>query len=337
MPRSGSQITICDLPVRFDTYKGCSHFCSYCFVKLKYDIANIQRGEGAGALRNFINGKRDKTTNWCDWNIPIHWGGVSDPFQPIEKRYKYSLQALKVFEETQYPVVISTKGALAAEEPYLSLLEKCNVVMQFSLVSPKFDKLEPGAPSFQQRFEMIRKIAPKVKRVIVRVQPFIMEVKNDVLKQIPLYKEIGVYGITIEGLKYKQKKRGLVKVSSDWVYPKNCLKTAYDQIKEQCHSYGLKFYAAENRLRNMGDDLCCCGIDNLEGFVPNTYNLNHYIFDKENFISTKAMADPGTSMCLKAVAQNSSCVDVFKTKSLQGMMEIATKDKGMMGQILSKV
>ena len=337
MPKCGSQITICDLPVRFDTYKGCSHLCSYCFVKLKYDISNIQRGEGHGALLNFIEGKRDRTTDWCDWKIPIHWGGVSDPFQPIEKIHRYSLKALEVFANTQYPVVISTKGKLAAEEPYLSLLEKCNVVMQFSLVSPKFDELEPGAPTFDQRIEIIRKIAPKVKRVIIRVQPFVLEVKSDIMKQISLYKEIGVHGITIEGIKHKQKKTGLVKVGSDWVYPKDRLKTAYEQIKSECHKHGLKFYCAENRLRDLGDDLCCCGIDGLEGFVPNKYNLNHYVFDRDNFIPNKAMTQPGTSMCLKAVAQNTSSVEVFKTKSLVEMMEVATKDKGMIGQLLSKI
>lgn len=336
MPKCGSQISICDLPIRFDTYKGCSHMCSYCFVKLKYDIANIERGEGAGALLNFIQGKRDKTTNWCDWNIPIHWGGVSDPFQPIEKIHKYSLQALKVFAETQYPVVISTKGALASEEPYLSLLEKCNVVMQFSLVSPKFDKIEPGAPTFEQRIEMIRKIAPKVKRVIGRAQPFVLEAKSDILNQIKLYKEIGVHGITIEGLKYRQKKPGLVKIGADYCYPKATLKKAYEQIKNECHKHGLSFYAAENRLRNMGDDLCCCGIDGLEGFTPNKYNLNHYIFDRENFVPSDSMKEPGTSMCLKAVAQNSSSVEVFKIKSLDEMMQAATKDKGMIGQLVSK-
>ncbi len=31
MPECGSQVILCDLPVRMDTYKGCSHNCKYCF------------------------------------------------------------------------------------------------------------------------------------------------------------------------------------------------------------------------------------------------------------------------------------------------------------------
>lgn len=75
MPECGSQVILCDVPIRIDTYQGCSHHCKYCFVYRKYDITNIRPAEGAQAVENFIKGKRNKETNWCDWNIPLHWGG----------------------------------------------------------------------------------------------------------------------------------------------------------------------------------------------------------------------------------------------------------------------
>ncbi len=85
MPKCGSQCYLCDLPIRFDTYEGCSHACEYCFVKRKNTISNIKDGEGPEALLKFIKGQRNAETSWCDWNIPLHWGGMSDPFQPVEK------------------------------------------------------------------------------------------------------------------------------------------------------------------------------------------------------------------------------------------------------------
>ena len=39
MPNCGSQIILCHLPIRFDTYEGCSHLCSYCFVQRKADVS----------------------------------------------------------------------------------------------------------------------------------------------------------------------------------------------------------------------------------------------------------------------------------------------------------
>lgn len=75
MPRCGSQIILCDLPIRFDTYKGCAHGCKYCFVQRKQKGANVVKGETINALKSFIESKRNRETNWCDWNIPLHWGG----------------------------------------------------------------------------------------------------------------------------------------------------------------------------------------------------------------------------------------------------------------------
>ena len=46
MPDCGSQIVLCDVPIRFDTYKGCSHGCKYCFVYRKYNISKIKKAEG---------------------------------------------------------------------------------------------------------------------------------------------------------------------------------------------------------------------------------------------------------------------------------------------------
>lgn len=43
----GSQITICDMPIHFDNYIGCSHACEYCFVKRFKDIKKIKPVKGS--------------------------------------------------------------------------------------------------------------------------------------------------------------------------------------------------------------------------------------------------------------------------------------------------
>lgn len=280
MPTVGSQITICDLPVRFDTYEGCSHQCSYCFVLRKNDL-KVGAGESADTLKKWVQGQRTKELSWCDWEIPLHWGGVSDPFQPIEKKEKRSLKALEVFAESQYPFVVSTKNALISQEPYLTLIKKCNCVVQFSAVCPKYDAMERGASTYEQRLEAMRKIAPH-KRVIVRVQPYTPEVLLDVMQQIRVWADIGVYGIVVEGMKYVGRRKGvkLVSIGADLCYPVELLKAHFEKIKASCHKNGLRFFCGENRLRFMGDSLCCCGIEGM-GWQENKANLNHIIYDKE--------------------------------------------------------
>lgn len=326
MPKCGSQCFLCDLPIRFDTYEGCSHGCEYCFAKKFKDISKIKNYETVKSLKIFVEGKRDKMTNWCDWNIPLHWGGLSDPFQPCEKKRKISLESLKYLKQTQYPFVISTKGKLAAEEPYLTLLSQCNCVVQISAVCSSYDKLELGCPTYLERLEMAKILSSKCKRVIIRIQPYMHEVFQEVYDNLDKIKEAGVYGVIIEGMKYKTKKPGLVRVAGDYVYPYDIIKSDFIKLKEKAHDLGLKIYAGENRIRNIGDSLTCCGIDGLDGFIPNKFNLNHLINgDKQK--PTEKMKDKNTGKCFSGISVSSvnsnkylnqsfgySMLELYKTK-----------------------
>lgn len=148
----GLQCINCPYPIHLDTYSGCSHACRYCFANEKLTISNIKPLNNAESLERFINGHRTLETKWCDWNIPIHWGANSDPFQACENEYKRSLECLKIFVKSKYPFIISTKNpVLATAEPYLSLLKECECVFQISMACSKYDKLEAGAPNYEKR------------------------------------------------------------------------------------------------------------------------------------------------------------------------------------------
>lgn len=304
MPKSGSQVIFCDMPVRFDTYGGCTHACDYCFSKRKVDMMEVDFDEGVDALKAFIEGKRTQETAWADWSIPIHWGGMSDPFQPLERKYKRSLPCLELLAETKYPVVISTKGKLLCEDPYLSLLKECNAVVQVSMVTPALDDIEPGAPTFVKRLKMLEALGPASKRLIVRCQPYAVGLCDAVCEAIPEYAKRGVYGIILEGLKRNLKREGLVKVGNDWCFPVELLRRDFLKIKRVAHKNGLQFYAAENRLRRMGDSPSCCGVVGLDGFIPHTANMSHMDSDGNIEYSAK-MREPGTAHALSAAAQDS--------------------------------
>ena len=294
MPTCGSQMPICDVPIRFDTYKGCSHACTYCFVKRLSDIRDIELGETPKALEDFINGKRTKITSWCDWDIPIHWGGVSDPFQPCERIHKRSLECLKILKSTGYPYIVSTKSILPTEKEYLDEINGSNCVFQISAVCGKYDKYESGASTFEQRLGMMKIMAPIVKRLIVRVQPFVPEVEKDVIQVLKEYKKAGVYGIVLEGMKYKTKRKNTTRFEGDNVLNLPLLKSSFGRIKSEAHEQGLVFLCGENRLRSMGDSLTCCGCDGLEGFAVNTYNINSFNCGRKT-APTEAQKKKGTA------------------------------------------
>ncbi len=315
--RCGSQITICDNPISFDTYTGCSHACAYCFVKRKVDISKVEADNCIKSLANFINGKRTQMTNWCDWKIPLHWGGMSDPFQPVERKFKISLKCLELLVKTQYPFIVSTKGKLVCEPEYLNLLSKSNGVVQVSMVCSKYDVLEKGCPTYEERLQMVKTLSKHCQRVIVRIQPYMVEVFKDVMDNIPRLAEAGVHGITIEGMKFLKKKHNLVKVGGDYCYPESILKHDFEYIKERCHKYGLKFYCAENRLRYMGDHMNCCGVGDL--FKGNEYNLSH-LLNGEKVKPTETMKRVGTASCFKALYQSSVGHNMISKNSFNSMM-----------------
>lgn len=326
MPKSGSQIFLCDVPIRFDTYKGCSHNCKYCFVFRKADIKKIKPDETILSLKNFINGKRTRGTNWCNWNIPIHWGGMSDPFQPCEKIYRNSYKCLKLLAETQYPFIVSTKGKLIADQEYLELIGKCNAVVQISLVSPLYDEIELGTPTYEERVQIVEKVAKVAKRVIIRIQPYMTEAKQDILKNLKRYADIGVYGITIEGMKFVKKIKGMEKLGADYVYPLEVLKKDFEEIKKEAHKVGLKFFCGENRLRIMGDNLCCCGIEGLKDFIPNTYNLNHLLLSNDAK-ATGSMLEMNTAGVFGDLYQKTEAHNYMKRKTFKEIMDTLVRDK----------
>lgn len=327
MPACGTQITLCDLPIRFDTYSGCSHQCKYCFAtKKNFDMKNVRIHETYKQLINFIKGKRIIDTAWCDWDIPLHWGGMSDPFQPIEKKLRVSYKCLEIFKETQYPFVVSTKGKLIATDEYLDLIKQCKCVVQISLVCPEFDVIELGAPKFFERLEIVKKISP-YKRVNIRIQPYMIEFHDSIMKSLEKFAEAGAYGVIVEGLKSTKTRKGLVRIAdADAVYPVGVLKPKMCIIKEKAHKLGMKFYSAENRLRSMGDDLCCCGIDGLEGFKGNSFNINHIINGGE-FKLTPAMEKPGSALPFKSTFQQAGFYRKIKEMSFRDMMVNEYKNK----------
>lgn len=222
--------------------------------------------------------------------------------------------------ETKYPFVVSTKGRLIAAPEYVELLKKCNCVVQISAASSMYDVIEPGAPKFEDRLKMIRTVAPAVKRVIVRIQPYLVEAHSDIVKNLERFKDAGVYGVTVEGMKFVTKQKGLVKVASDYCYPEKLLRLRFHEIKTRCHELGLAFFCAENRLRDMGDAMCCCGIDGLDGFKGNDYNLEH-IYNGKSVVPTERMKAPRTGACFEAMYQNAAGSRLARNNSFADMME----------------
>ncbi len=80
-------------------------------------------------------------------------------------------------------------------------------------------------------------------------------------------------------------------------------------------------------MRSLGDSLSCCGVDNLKGFNVNKANLNHYLYDRENYKFSEAMNIKGTGICFKAIYQKAGSHAALKQSSYAELMQACEKDK----------
>ena len=317
----GIQCINCPYPVHLDTYSGCSHACKYCFANEKLTIKNIKPLNNAKALESFINGHRTSETKWCDWDIPLHWGANSDPFQACESEHKRSLECLKIFAESKYPFIVSTKNpVLATTEPYLSLLKECECVFQISMACSRYDKLEPGAPCFEDRLKAAAILAKNTKRVIARIQPYFVDCKREIIRNLPRMKEAGIYGVIVEGFKTKKKVKGMVKEGSRYRFPFDLLVQHNKQIRDVAHNVGLHYWSGDDGIDCLGDDTICCGTTGLDNFKPNRYTLSQIAYTPDIAVPTRAMKVKGTTRPFRSVRQSQAWELHIKDKSFVDMM-----------------
>src|SRR4051812_23386023 len=110
-----SQFGFCGLPLRLDSYAGCSFQCTYCFARARggNTPSDFVRAADPGAVRRVF--ERSLTGGgsrvgfigqFLRQRVPVHFGGMSDPFQKAELKHRVSAQILEIFRTHKYPLVI---------------------------------------------------------------------------------------------------------------------------------------------------------------------------------------------------------------------------------------
>jgi DNA repair photolyase len=111
-----------DIPFRYslNPYRGCAHGCSYCYARpgheylgfnagLDFETRIVVKHDAPKLFREFL--ARDS------WRPePITFSGVTDCFQPAERKFRLTRQCLEVALECLQPVSIVTKNALVLRD-----------------------------------------------------------------------------------------------------------------------------------------------------------------------------------------------------------------------------
>ena len=289
----------CSLPLRLDSYRGCTIGCHYCFSKSinnrKERFSKVIPANPNKFERYFLQSpdeKRIGIVKQCvDRRIPFHFGCVSDPFQPAEKKYKITYEMLKIIRKYKYPTVLCTKSDLILDKEYLDVLKGIPLVVQISFST--FNdalalKLEPNAPSPSKRLKVLNILSQKGINTVVRLQPFLYPKETLDEKTISKISDCGVKHIVLEHLriptnstiKSRNKLWNALDINMLEVYKKLGLKCSrinfelsskekYGNVllaKKLAHKYGMSFGSGDNDFHHFSDDQCCCGVPKDEYF-----------------------------------------------------------------------
>lgn len=296
-----SQFFFCGLPLRLDSYRGCAFQCSFCYARYRGGNTpnpNIVPADPNTLRRTFDNAFRDDSApgtigQFLHHRVPIHYGGMSDPFQPVESRFGVTRRFLETLRDFSYPTVISTRSTAAAAAPFLELLaEMPFVVIQFSFVSTRADiskRLEPYSPSPNRLLATMERLARRGLAVTCRWQPYVPGVSEPAREFARRMSEAGARHIAIEHLKLPVEKRhplwpvlmsgsgfdleayyraaGARLDGRERVLPAAAKLPAVLALHSAARECGLSFGVADNEFQYLSDYGCCCsGVDRFPGF-----------------------------------------------------------------------
>ena len=116
-----------DLPFRYsiNPYRGCEHGCAYCYARPTHEFLGFDAGldfeskivvkENAAELfRGWLS--RAPHRDAKGWVEPVVLSGVTDCYQPAERRFRLTRSLLQVAREFGQPMSLITKNALVTRD-----------------------------------------------------------------------------------------------------------------------------------------------------------------------------------------------------------------------------
>ena len=141
-------------------YTGCEHGCKYCYARFmrRYSGHREPWGEfvdvkinGPEMLQKEIKSKKRGR---------VYLSSVTDPYQPLEKKFKLTRQILKILKKAGWPVTIQTKSDLVLRD--LDILKDYRGVKVGFTITTTDDQIrkafEPKSSPVDRRFDALKKL-----------------------------------------------------------------------------------------------------------------------------------------------------------------------------------
>ena len=174
-------------------YRGCEHGCVYCYARPTHEYFGLSPGldfetkifvkeDAPELLRRELSSRR-----WKPQVLAL--SGVTDPYQPIEGKFRLTRRCLEVLRDFRNPVQIITKNHLVRRDVdllgELSTFDAAAVYLSVTTLRREVHKvLEPRTCHPERRLEAIQELSEAGIPVGVLVAPVIPGLTDHELPKI---------------------------------------------------------------------------------------------------------------------------------------------------------
>lgn len=174
-------------------YRGCEHGCIYCYARpyheylgfsagLDFETTILVKPDAPALLRRTLASPRWRPR-------PIGLSGVTDPYQPAERRLRLTRRCLEVLAEFRNPVGVVTKNHLVTRDidllAELASFQATAVHLSITTLRPELQRvLEPRTSTPAKRLQAIETLARAGIPVAVIVAPLIPGLTDEELPAI---------------------------------------------------------------------------------------------------------------------------------------------------------
>jgi DNA repair photolyase len=181
-------------------YRGCTHGCTYCYApSLIHD--DRRWGYFVDAKVNAATVLKKELEQLSEKKV-VFLSSASDPYQPIEARYKITRHCLEALLEHDFPLILLTRSPLVLRDT--DLLRKftwVRVGCSISSLSHKF--YEPGVVSLSRRIETLRRLHELGVTTWVSMAPIVPQLLlDDVGELLKKLKASGVSCVAVGMLRF---------------------------------------------------------------------------------------------------------------------------------------
>ena len=240
-------------------YRGCEHGCIYCFARpthaflglspgLDFETKLFAKTNAAEALKREL-----AEPGYSVRTIAI--GTNTDPYQPIERRYRIMRRILEVLDATNHPVGIVTKSALILRDLDIltSMAERglARVALSVTTLDRRLARaMEPRASTPDKRIETLERLVKAGIPTSVMVAPVIPGLTDMEMERI--LERVAVIGVKQAGYILLRLPLEIGDLFTEWL-KENCPDRANRVLSLMRSTRGGKLYDAKWGERMVGD------------------------------------------------------------------------------------